>query len=262
LKIATVGDNCVDAYKSLNKEFFGGNSLNVAVHCARLGVHAAYVGAIGDDEYGKKLLEELTRNKVDTSHVKILHGTTAVTQVELVNGDRVFGDYDEGVLALFKLDEKDIDFLAAQDIVASALWGMVETELGWIKKKGNTAIAFDFATKLEDTVIEKAIYDVDYAFFSYDGDDQKFIKDYMKGIYAKGPKQVITTLGDKGSIVWDGREFTSFGIIPCKVVDTMGAGDSYIAAYLKSIGEGKSISESMALGAANSSKVITYQGAW
>jgi fructoselysine 6-kinase len=261
MTIATIGDNCVDAYRSLNRESFGGNCVNVAVQSARLGMKAAYVGAFGDDEYGRKFIEVLEKNDVDVSHVKILSGKTAVTEVELVNGDRQFGDYDPGVTAIFKPDEADIEFLSSHDIVSSALWGMVENDLARVGKRG-TPIAFDFCDKLDHEIIDRIIGDVDYAFFSYDGEDLEFIKDYMKKIHSRGLRQIITTRGDKGSIAYDGREFFLQGIVPCKVVDTMGAGDSYIAAYLSGIARGKSVAECMVMGAETSSRVIQYEGAW
>ncbi|GHU80429.1 fructoselysine kinase [Spirochaetia bacterium] len=261
MKIATIGDNCVDAYKSIGMEYFGGNCVNVAVQAVRQGMQTAYVGALGDDETGKRFLEVLKKEGIDTSHIRILSGKTAVTQVELINGDRQFGDYDPGVTAIFKPTEDDINFLADHDIVSSALWGMVETDLVRIKRKG-APVVFDFCDKLDHEVIDRIIADVDYAFFSYDGEDLEFIKDYMKKIQSRGPKQVITTRGDKGSIAWDGTEFYNQGIVPCTVVDTMGAGDSYIAAYICGIVRGKSIAECMRLGAETSSRVIQYKGAW
>jgi fructoselysine 6-kinase len=261
MKLAAIGDNCVDAYRTLNRESFGGNCVNVAVQAVRLGMQAAYVGAFGNDEYGQKFLDVLKKQGIDTSHVRVLPGKTAVTQVELINGDRQFGNYDPGVTAVFKPSEEDIEFLAGHNIVTSALWGMVENDLIQVKKKG-TPIAFDFCDKLEHEIIDQIVADVDYAFFSYDGEDLDFIKDYMKKIQNRGPKQVITTQGDKGSIAWDGSEFYIQGIIPCKVVDTMGAGDSYIAAYLSSLIQGKSIVECMARAAEHSSRVIQYEGAW
>ena len=50
--------------------------------------------------------------------------------------------------------------------------------------------------------------------------------------------------------------------MPGEVVDTMGAGDSFIAGFLYAICEGKGIQEAMADGAANSSVTIAYSGAW
>ncbi|MEI3338666.1 MAG: hypothetical protein V8R80_00830 [Eubacterium sp.] len=36
------------------------------------------------------------------------------------------------------------------------------------------------------------------------------------------------TRGEKGSIAYDGSEFITYGIVPCNVVDTMGAGDGLL----------------------------------
>lgn len=261
MKIAAVGDNCMDVYENLGKAFPGGNPVNVAVYSVRLGGEASYTGVVGNDKYGKIMIDALNAKGVDTSHVKVLPGNTAITQVELIDGERVFGDYDEGVLAQFKLSDEDIEFLCSQDMVVTGLWGKIENDLYKIKAKG-TPIAFDFANKLDDPVIEKAIYHVDYAFFASDDGDTDFIRNYMKKMHAKGPKIVTVTLGDKGSITYDGEKFTTFGIVPCDVKDTMGAGDSYIAGFLRGILQGKELKECMHMGAANSSITLQYNGAW
>ena len=78
----------------------------------------------------------------------------------------------------------------------------------------------------------------------------------------RGPRIAVATLGDKGSLAYDGAAYTSFGIVPCEVVDTMGAGDSYIAGFLKGILEGGALAECMRLGAENASATLGYNGAW
>ena len=85
---------------------------------------------------------------------------------------------------------------------------------------------------------------------------------YAKKMQEKGAKTVIVTRGTKGSIAYDGTSYTEFGIIPCDVVDTMGAGDSFIAGFLYGILQGKSLQESMEQGAKNSSVTLGYSGAW
>ena len=52
------------------------------------------------------------------------------------------------------------------------------------------------------------------------------------------------------------------GSIPVKVVDTLGAGDSYIAGFLLSWLEGLPIPACMEAGAKNAAVTIAYQGAW
>lgn len=261
MKIATVGDNCIDAYINLNQAYPGGNPVNVAVYTIRLGGAASYTGVVGNDEYGERMLNALKNKGIDISHVRVLPGKTAVAQVELVNGERVFGDYDEGVLAQFKLTDEDIEFLCSHELVVTGLWGNIHNDLHKIKAKGTT-IAFDFATRISGGIVDKAISKVDYAFFSYDGGDKAYIREFMESIYIKGPRLVIVTLGEKGSICYDGSEFFSYGIVPCKVVDTMGAGDSYIAGFLRGVLLGKKIEECMKLGAENAAVTLQYQAAW
>lgn len=262
INIAAVGDNCMDVYEALGAAYPGGNPVNVAVYARRLGAHASYTGAVGTDTYGSQMLAALQAKGVDTSHVQILPGKTAVTQVEVTpEGDRILGDYDPGVLESFKLSPKDIDFLCRHDLIVSGIWGMIDQDLPTLKARG-VPIAFDFATKLDHSITQEAIHHVDYAFFAYDGGDTPFIRDYARRMHAKGSRLVIVTLGEKGSLAYDGTAFTTFGIVPCPVVDTMGAGDSYIAGTLVGLMQGLPLIECMEKGAANSATTIAYTGAW
>jgi fructoselysine 6-kinase len=261
MKVAAVGDNCMDVYDKMDRAFPGGNPVNVSVYSLRLGMEASYTGVVGSDKYGLIMIDALKAKGVDTSHVRRAPGSTAITHVELVDGERVFGDYDEGVLSSFKLTKDDIDFLCSHDIVVTGLWGKIEGDLDAIKKRG-VPIVFDFATKLDDPVVGKAIGQVDYAFFAYDEGDDDFIRDYIKRMQAKGPRIAIATLGEKGSVAYDGKDFSTFGIVPCAVKDSMGAGDSYIAGFIKGVLQGRPLSDCMRMGAENASVTLQYNGAW
>ncbi len=261
IKIASVGDNCIDYYDNSGKIYPGGNPVNVAVYIKRMNGYSSYTGVVGNDDYGKFIIEALKREGVDTSHVKILKGRTAVTHVKVKDGDRILGEYIEGVMADFKLTEKDIDFLCSHDLVVSGIWGKIELELYKIKEK-NVPIAFDFADKLDHKITQAAIPYVDYAFFSSDNRDKEELQEFMKLTKSKGPKIIIVTKGEKGSIAYDGNKFFEFGIIKCNVVDSIGAGDSYIAGFLMGVLEGKTIIECMEKGARSSSETIKYKGAW
>lgn len=261
IKIAAVGDNCIDFYEGSGEIFPGGNPVNVAVYVKRMNGDSSYTGVVGNDNHGKFLIEAISAKGVDTSHVKVLDGKTAVTHVEIKNGDRILGDYDEGVMADFKLSEEDIDFLCSHDLVVSGIWGMIESELHKIKARG-IPIAFDFADKMDHEITHKAIPYVDYAFFSNDSTNDDELYEFMKSVQSKGPNVVVVTRGSKGSIAYDGNEFTKCGIIECEVIDSMGAGDSYIAGFLIGILEGKAIAECMRKGALSSSITLGYYGAW
>lgn len=204
IRVAAIGDNCIDYYDSLNESYPGGNPVNVAVYIKRLGGESSYIGAVGTDSFGKIMISAIQNKGVDTSHIQVLDGKTAVTHVDIVDGDRVFGKYEEGVLADFKLREQDISFIKKHDLAVTGIWGMIEDELPLISKE--IPVAFDFANKFANPIVEKAIPYVTYAFFSFDEESrnefrQKYhsmglkekencteqLKEFMKAMQQKGP---------------------------------------------------------------------------
>lgn len=260
MKIATVGDNCMDVYRSQGKVYPGGNPVNVSVYLKRLGELASYVGVVGDDEYGLLMKNSLADKGIDITHLHSYPGKTAVTLVELVNGERVFVDYLEGVLADFKLTQDDCEFLLRHDWIHSSIWGKIENELAILHGVG-PFISFDFSYKYQHEIVNLALPHVDYAFFSYTKDDD-FIRQFITTAQAVGPRLVIATLGENGSIAYDGQCFYSGGIVPVQIVDTMGAGDAFIAGFIRGVLLGHTIQECLRLGAENASVTLTYMGAW
>lgn len=261
MKLVAVGDNCMDAYSS-GEYYPGGNPVNVAVYTAKLGGNSSYVGVVGNDENGKIMLEAINKKNVDISHLNVVEGRTAVTQVDLVDGERVFGDYDEGVLKNFKLTKNQKDYIYKHDLVVSGLWGNVQSEFKDFKDNG-LITAFDAATRPYDEAPTAVLQYLDYLFYSVgDVETSESLKKEMIIFHSNGLKVVVVTKGETGSIAYDGKSFTEFGIFPVKVVDTMGAGDSYIAGFLKGVLEEKDIKECMEQGAKTASDTISYFGAW
>ena len=93
-------------------------------------------------------------------------------------------------------------------------------------------------------------------------DGRKFILDNLKKIHETGPEVVIAMRGSNGSVAYNGKSFFTFGIIPCEIVDTLGAGDSYVAGFVTAWLQGQPIPECMRSGARNASRTIGYFGAW
>jgi len=262
IRFATVGDNCMDVYEELGQVYGGGNPLNVSVYLRRLGEEVSYSGVVGTDKYGEIMLKMLRDRGIDVSHVQVVDGSTAITKVIVRDGERIFSAYEGGVMDHYKLREEDFDFLASHDIIISGIWGEIHPDLPRLHAMG-TPIAFDFSDQPNHPVVEQAMPYVDYAFFSWgDAEVDEELMAFMKKQHARGPKMVITTLGINGSVCYDGQQFHRFGIIPCQVVDTMGAGDSFIAGFLRGIMLGNDIPTSMKMGAENSSVTLQYQGAW
>lgn len=260
VKIGTVGDNCIDMYDNIGELYVGGNPVNVAVYIKRLGGDACYAGVVGSDEYGEWVKDELEKKGVDVSMVKTLDGQTAISHIDLIEKERVFGKYEEGVLPQLFLEKEDIERLAECDIVVSSVWSYAEGYFKELKEAGATT-AMDFSTELESEIIDVVGPYLDYAFFSFE-EGTREIESFMQEIHKKIKGIVIVTRGEEGSVVYDGKKFTYHGIEACNVVDTLGAGDSFIAGFLYGMAEGLSVKDSMIKGAGNSSITIGYKGAW
>ena len=61
---------------------------------------------------------------------------------------------------------------------------------------------------------------------------------------------------------YDGESFYPGQIVPCSVVDTMGAGDSFIAGFLMAWLKKEPIPACMRAGAENAAVTLGYPGAW
>lgn len=261
MRIACIGDNTIDYYDAAGKGSPGGNSVNVAVYLRRLGVDSSYIGAVGSDAYGQIVFNALKEKEVDVSRVRVLKGNTAVCHVSIENGERSFGKYDEGVLADFRPDEEDISFLLEHDLVVTAVWGHSETVLREIWRH-HIPTAFDASNELSHPAALTALPFSTAFFFSDDISSDDIVKDKLRSLQAHGPEIVIAMRGEKGSIAFDGSTFYEYGTVQCEVVDTNGAGDSYIAGFLKAWLEKMNVEECMYEGAKNASVTICYSGAW
>ena len=127
MRVAEIGDNCIDVYERIGKKYPTGNVVDTGVNLQKLGIPVSIISTTGNDENGKWMLETLKKEGVDVSHLKIGDGATAVTYMDMDGKDRVHGDYVEGVLENIVFDEEDIEFAAEHDLVHTALWGKAET---------------------------------------------------------------------------------------------------------------------------------------
>ena len=241
MKAAMIGDNCIDVYVRINGEVVNrryptGNCVDTGVNMKKLGVPTAIISTTGSDADGKWMLDTLTEEGMDVSHLKVGDGQTAITYMDMNGTDRVHGEYIEGVLENIVFDEEDIAFAASHDLVHTALWGKAENVLPAIRAKSDCLISFDYADRLDHPLVESTLPYVDIGIYSYHKERDAFIEGFLKDKVDRGMKIAVATFGEKGSLAYDGKTFTSFGIFPApNVVNTVGAGDSFIAGFLYGI---------------------------
>ncbi len=257
----SVGDNCVDHYLApIDRNYVGGNALNVAVAIQNAGCPAAYLGFIGDDADGKFVISELQRNGVDSSMVKTLAGNTACTQVKLTSsGDRQFIHEDLGPKDAFKLTEADIQFINRHRLVHATFLGGTEDYLPQFAENPSLAISFDYSERSLNALIDRTIQYVDIAFFSLPEDTTTTMEELAREMFGRGPKMIVVTQGRLGSLVFDGIVHVQ-SAFPVEVVDTLGAGDAYIGTFLANWLLGKPIPECMETATRIASQTCTHFG--
>lgn len=260
MEIVTVGDNCVDFYLADNKAYPGGNALNVAVYVRRLNEPCSFVSVVGDDEYGDMLLTAMEKHGINHDYVYQEHGKTALSRVNIVNGDRVFSKYDEGVMENFELSRDALNFICKHKLMHTALWGKTEDFIPTIHKSG-CKIYYDFSDNQDADYHRKLLPCIDFALFSMT-DDTKETREFLMQAHSYGPVWVTATLGANGSLSFDGQQFIKLPAPRIKVVDTMGAGDSFAAGMLVGIKRGLSLSDCMKLATSSSAVTLSYKGAW
>jgi len=227
--LLTVGDNVVDRYLELGVLYPGGNAVNVAVHGRRCGAGTAYIGAVGTDLAGRAVLDALVAEGVDTSMLRVVEGPNAYADVRVVDGNRVFDHGDPGV-SNFVLTPADIAAVAAATVVHTGECSMVEDQLADISAAAPW-LSFDFSERPDDYIAAYAPL-VDIAIRSLPSASVDDALREARRIQALGPGLVAVTMGAGGAVAVQGELVVHAPAPATDVVDTLGAGDAFIARLL------------------------------
>lgn len=260
----------------------GGAPANFAYHVSQFGVPSMAISAIGHDELGEELLEHLNERGVayhldvvdyPTGRVHVSLDEDGVPQYEIrrhVAWDNI--PYSEELHDL-ALRTRAVCFgsLAQRDEVSRAT---INTFLDSIPKDGDELIVFDinlrqdfFTKAILEQSMEKCnilkINDEELVIvgrmFELPGEDLSNKARLLLERY--GLKAVILTCGVNGSYVFT-HEGESFLPTPhVEVADTVGAGDSFTAAFIASLLRGKSIGDAHKKAVEVSAYVCTQAGA-
>jgi fructoselysine 6-kinase len=259
--IIGVGDNVMDRYLDLNRMFPGGNTLNVAVLARRSGADAAYIGCLGNDFAGGYILDILKKERVDVPHVKVMEGSNAYSRVTLVNGDRTFLGGHRGVSLNIELRNEHYDYIKGFDIIHTSIFSGIEKYLKNFTEIG-IPVAFDYSNVFSKGYIERTLPYVTYAFFSGSSKTVDEIKEFQFYASSFGPKYVLVTRGAEGAMLYAEGKYYEQEIIPVELVDTLGAGDGFIARFLTGVLKKEAIEETLLEAAKVSAKVCTHYGAF
>lgn len=233
------------------EQFLGGKGANQATAAARLGLHAAMIGAVGSDAHGDAVLAGLRRNGVDTSFVRTVEGPTGLA-IPLVADD---GDLSIVVvpgangLVDAGLAEDAAALLEGADVLL--LQGEVPTEASLraatIARSAGTLVLWSPAPVRADAARLLVVADLVIA---NRGEADALGLD-------PGRPDTVVTLGAGGALV-AGRLVPA---LPAVAIDPTGAGDAFAAAVAVALVERRPLVDAVRWGCAAGACTVERRGA-
>lgn len=231
----------------------GGKGANQAVGAGRLGARVSMVGRVGDDLFGRQMLETLAGHGVDCRHMQADHD--ADSGVALVLVDR----QAENVIVVnpganMRISEADVD--AAADLISAADVVLVQLEIPLpvvertltVARAGNAQCILNPAPArpLPDHILERVHVltpnqNEARVLTGIAADSLAGAAAAGQALLARGVPSVIVTLGARGALIARAGHTTH---VPCPRVaacDTSGAGDAFMAGLAVALAEGQSL---------------------
>lgn len=229
LRIASIGDNDVDCYEQLGEMYPGGNCLNVSVFARRFGARSDYIGRIGDDAGGVAIRNALAAEQVGTRRLLTVRGSTAWCRIGVSGGERTFLANELGV-SRFVPEPDDLAAIAGADAVHVGATSGLD---GWVPELSSRArLSYDFAVRRDPEHIAEIAPRAFLSTFSgseLTGEEAERLA--ARAVLA-GSAWVLVTRGSRGAILARGDERWACGATRVEVVDTLGAGDTFLARTL------------------------------
>jgi fructoselysine 6-kinase len=261
LSLLGIGDNTVDIYLDEGMQYPGGNAVNVAVQAQRCGAKASYLGCLGNDALGLLICRSLEEEGVDVSHCRHLDGPNSWSRVRHEGGERFFDGSNPGVRADYGLTQADFAFVAKHDIVHTSVHSALDTEMPKLAAAAKL-MSYDYSEHWGRLGVAATFRHVDIAFLSCPRHPIEECEQLMRWCMSFGPSLVVATRGSAGACALHDGSIHVQSIERVAVVDTLGAGDGFIAGFLVAHGQGLGIDASLARGAERAGQVCGFKGAF
>lgn len=261
MRLLGLGDNTVDTYVDIGEQYPGGNAVNVAVLARRLGAETAYLGCFGADEAGDLLRAALAAEGVETSRCRHRAGANARAFIGHDNGDRKFLKSEPGVRADYGFEDEDFAYTARFDLVHTSVFSGLDAELPRLRAAA-TSISYDFSERWTRDLLARTLPLINIPCLSAPrlSDDES--EDLISFCRANGARLGLLTQGARGAIGWNETEARRQIPAPAEIVDTLGAGDAFISAFLVAHFGGKGLSEALSSGADFAGRICGQKGAF
>ncbi len=232
----------------------GGSCLNVAVGLARLDVPTGFVGGIANDLFGRMIVQHAQASTVDLGFATRSDDQTTLAFVRIIGGESQYAFYDAQTASrewTYRRGSIPFATIEAVHVGSTTLVnqsGAAETAALIADARRTSTISFDPNCR-PNLVKDKASYldrmqafaasadivrmsDVDFSYLY--GNDAYAAR--AEALFAQGATLFVVTRGTDGAEAWHRKAgFIKAGAPAIKVVDTIGAGDSFQAALLAAL---------------------------
>ncbi|WP_413408930.1 ribokinase [Paenibacillus amylolyticus] len=241
----------------------GGKGANQAVAAARLGGEVTMIGRVGDDAFGKDIVENFRANAVNTQNVKpVTHLESGTAHIILAEGDNsiVVVEAANREVTPAYVDE-------AAEVIRDADIVLIQQEIPEETVVHVSALCAEFGTPLllnpapartlPQEVIDNAAY------ITPNEHEAEILFQGMSPAQAlrQYPNKLFITEGSKGVRYFDGTDEILVPTYKVEAVDTTGAGDTFNAAFAVALAEGKALQESIRFANRAASLSVTKFGA-
>jgi 2-dehydro-3-deoxygluconokinase len=263
---------------------FGGAESNVAIGVSRLGGRAAWIGRLGGDAVGRLILRELRAEGVE-AHAAIDDAPTALMLKERLASQRTRVTYYRRGMAGSRLEPSDI----SRDVVANSRILHITGITAALSDEARSAVHHTVDLAREAGVLvsfdvnhrgslwtDSAVAAEEYrrlaarADIVFAGDDEAElvtgeadVDEQIKSLRRLGADHIVIKRGERGAVtVAEDGSRIELAAFPVAVVDTVGAGDAFVAGWLTEFARGADARQRLKTAVACGGFACTVDGDW
>ncbi len=251
----------------------GGKGANQAVASARLGARVSLIGRVGDDSFGRTLIDGLDSSGVDVTHVRI-DAATATGVALIVVDDTGQNSIVVAPGANMCLSPADVDAAQQAILAADVLLLQLESPVHTVKRAAELAKAHGITVVLNPAPAQPvpdallALVDIlvpneseTVMLTGLPVGDERACAVAANVLLEMGVATVILTLGDRGALLAHQGSFNRVPAFPVSPVDTTAAGDAFLGGFAVALAEGRPLPEAVVWGNAAGGLATTKLGA-
>ncbi|MFW9920626.1 MAG: carbohydrate kinase family protein [Candidatus Thorarchaeota archaeon] len=246
---------------------FGGSAANFAAQSAKLGVKTGLISCVGTDLYGQLALKNLQDIGVDSKAILILDNQpTGLFFLAQTPSKESVIFAEPGANRFLERHVIDDEYLhRARTIHIAGGYPMLMPRVIEFATTNGMVVSIDPGRASEGVDFKKILRSTDLLFVNeselqaYFGisSSEKDLRMFAKTF----PGIVVVKMGNQGSIATDGFEYITSPIFEVPVVDTLGAGDSFAAAFVTAWTRSENITQALNFANAAAAQTIKVQGA-